>query len=204
MRGCLVLLFLGYALQLPGGSLAAALRAGGEQLAVVCRVGPLQLVALTLGLAQLALAVVSTPRRHALLSVASGLVVMLGATRVVRSELSECIGPSLGAFVTDGGGSHFPIFAWAAFVLFGIGCAGLRHERPGALPAGCVVGAGALLAAGAQLVYQDAAIQNDTSWWWRTSASYLLFRLGLVVLLVGVLHGRRDDEPTSEAGGPSV
>lgn len=204
LRRYLVLLMLGYALQLPGGSLWAAFRVEGEQLALVCRVGPLQLVAVVLAIAQVAVLTLSTPRKHALLSAGVGLVVMFAATGVTRSILPGSLGPLLGAFVADGGGAHFPIFPWAAFVLFGIGCAGLRHARLGLVPAWGFGVVGALLAASAYAAYHAAAIQGEENWWWRTSPSYLLFRLGLVLLLVGSLHRRQDAAAPNASLGPST
>src|SRR5688572_30590278 len=61
LRRYALLLAIGYALQLPGGSLWAALHAQGDKLLLVFRVGPLQLIALTLGACQLAMLGLRSP-----------------------------------------------------------------------------------------------------------------------------------------------
>lgn len=186
------LFLIGYALQLPGWSLWAALRGADEQLESMCRVGPLQLIAVVLALAQLAITLVPTPRAHATLAAVLGVVVMAVATPLTRSTASEQLGVFLGAFVRDTGGSHFPLFPWSAFVLLGIGAAGVMYERallrrrlPWAL-------SGAVMAASAYVVYRASSALQEPGWFWRTSASYLLFRLGLVAVVLGLLH-RTDD-----------
>jgi acyltransferase len=184
----LMLVLLGYALQLPGGSLWAAVRAQGDQLTLMCRVGPLQLIGVTLGFCQLAVLALSTPRRHATVAAALGGVVMLGATPIAQTGLAAAASPFLGSFLDDRGGSNFPIFPWSAFVLLGIGSAGVLYHQERLRRALPFVSIGALSALCAYTVFRQAAAQHEEGWLWRTSPSYLVFRLGLVVLLLGMLH----------------
>jgi hypothetical protein len=184
-----VLVLLGYALQLPGGSLWKALQAQDDQLALVCRVGPLQLIGIVLCVAQLAIFAVSTPRRHATFAATLGLCVMLAATPL--AGFAGSFGSFFGALlVKDTGGSHFPILPWAAFVLLGIGTAGLLHQRPHLRKGWLFAVIGTFLAGFGYVCFQMAARHYGDGWSWRASPSYLAFRLGLVMLVLGLLHAR--------------
>jgi surface polysaccharide O-acyltransferase-like enzyme len=92
----------------------------------------------------------------------------------------------LGSFLEDRGGAHFPIFPWATFVFFGIGCAGLLQQRAAQMKALPLVLFGSLLSASAYAQFRVGATEH--AFLWRTSSSYLLFRLGLVVVLLGLLQ----------------
>jgi uncharacterized membrane protein len=193
LRRYAVLLLVGYALQLPGGSLWKAWQAQGDQLALVCRVGPLQLIGIVLCVAQLAIFALPTARTHAAFAAILGLLVILAATPFAR--LAGNFKAFFGAFLAnDTGGSHFPIFPWAAFVLMGIGTAGLLHQREHLRKGRLFAVLGALLAGVGYEVFQSAARHHDEGWLWRTTPSYLVFRLGLVMLLLGLLHVRRIEE----------
>lgn len=197
----LTLLLIGYALQLPGGSLWAAFHVEGEQLALVCRVGPLQLIALTLGMCQLAILAVPTARRHALLAAGLGLIVMLSATHVCRSGAAANLGRVFGSFVDDSGGSQFPVFPWASFALFGVGCAGFLHQRPHVLRALPFVCVGGLLTVLTYLAFRHGIMIGDRRWFWRASPLYVMFRLGMVLVLLGSMHRRADSSTKAAPSG---
>jgi len=92
----------------------------------------------------------------------------------------------LAAFLQDRGGAHFPPCPWAGFVFAGVGCAGLLHHAPTRLRGLSLLGAGGLAAWLAHAQYQEAALEPQPGWLWRTSPSYFLFRLGCVALLLGL------------------
>src|SRR5687768_8459876 len=65
LRRYALLFAIGYALQLPGSSLVKAFQAEGEPLRILLRVGPLQLIALTLLVCQLMVLWIPRSARHA-------------------------------------------------------------------------------------------------------------------------------------------
>jgi hypothetical protein len=198
------LIAIGYALQLPGASLWAAFHVQGAQLELVCRIGPLQLVALTLGLCQLAILVVPTARLHAGLCALLGLIVLASAEQVGRARLSSRLPLLLGALFDDDHGSQFPLFPWASFALLGVGAAGFLAERARPLRPVWFVAAGALVAALACLALASGFAAFDPHWFWRTSLSYFAFRLGLVVLALGLLARRGDGQRVASPGDLSA
>jgi uncharacterized membrane protein len=207
----LMLFVLGYLLQVPGGSIASAFSAQGEQLRLLCRVGPLQLIAITLGLCQLAILLVERPIKHAVWAVAAGVVVLVGATPVAHSGLAAELGAFLGAWFDDRGGAHFPLLPWSSFVLLGLGggallqrgaacavIAGARtHERRRALP---LIVAGSTAAALGYAQFKAAAVQQGAMFLWRSSPGYFVFRLGLVAMIFGLLHLPAEERGLREDG----
>ncbi len=191
----LSLLVIGYALQLPGASLWAAFHVQGAQLELVCRIGPLQLVAFTLGLCQLAIFLVPTPRLHAALSAALGLAVLLSSDAVGRAGLSDRIPLLIGALFDDAHGSQFPLFPWASFALFGVALSGLLTQRARLPHMVWFVALGGLLVAAAFAALESGLSPFDNYWFWRTSPSYFAFRLGLVVVMLGLLMRAGDATP---------
>ena len=193
LRRCLLLVVLGYALQLPGASLLAALHLTPEKQALVLRVGPLHLVALCLAISQLSALVLRDPRVHALFALALGLVVMALAPGVWSAQRGLAAGPLLGPWLDGSRGSLFPIFPWASFAFFGVACAGLHtfaRDRPPRARAWLVPGL--LLAGGAYLVFRAGVRLSDARWFWQSSPVHVLFRVGLVLCVLAALH-RRDD-----------
>lgn len=195
------LLAIGYALQLPGASLWAAFHVQGAQLELLCRIGPLQLVALTLGLCQLAILFVPTPRMHAALSAGLALLVLAAAESVGRAGLSDRVPLWFGALFDDAHGSQFPLFPWASFALFGVGFAGFLRELARLPRAAWFVAGGGSMVALAYLALASGLAPFDNYWFWRTSPAYFVFRLGLIVVALGLLvrpgdarrAGREDD-----------
>lgn len=195
-----MLLSIGYLLQLPGGSALATLDVHGKQLASLCRVGPLQLIAIVLGLCQLAILVVRDPRAHAACALALGMITLTLATPIARSGVAAELGVFWGAFLDDRGGAHFPIFPWATYVLFGVGCAGMLRGRALKLRPLPLTALGVVLAVAAYARFQANGRELGEAFFWRTSPSYLLFRLGLVVSLLGVLHFWRGGGKQAQQG----
>lgn len=191
LRRYMVLILTGYAVQLPGGPFAL-LHASSDHLRAMLRVGPLQLIGIVLGLCQLAIMVLPTLRKHALLMAACALAAMWVATPIAHAGIASHLGLFFGSFFDDRGGAHFPLFPWAAFVFLGVACAGLLHARQQWLRASTFLVSGAVLAGGAYLTYQSASAHPPEGWLWRTSPSFLLYRLGLVVVLLGLMHRRAD------------
>jgi uncharacterized membrane protein len=196
----LSLIVIGYALQLPGASLWAAFHVQGAQLELVCRIGPLQLVALTLGVCQLLILVVPNARTHAALTAALGLVVLATAEAVGRAGLSDRVPLLIGALFDDAHGSQFPVFPWASFALFGVGLAGVLTQRVRLPHPAWFVALGTLLGVVAYLALVSGLAPFHQHWFWRTSPTYFAFRLGLVVIALGLLCRRGDAQRTEQPG----
>ena len=190
LRRYALLLAIGYALQLPGGSVASALSASGSRLQLVVRVGPLQLIA-------------PSARRHAQWVLGLALVVACSTRAVYVSNAAEQVAPFWGAFLDDRGGSQYPIFPNAAFALLGAGISPLflRAERR---PRGrTLLALGALLATGLYFAFQHGIIPYERGLFWRTSPFLTLFRFGLVMLLLGLCErAPAQSAPGSEQGAP--
>jgi hypothetical protein len=198
MRRCLTLLAIGYALQLPGGSPIAAFGATGAERALLLRVGPLQLIAVTLCVSQLLMRAIASPRAHALALAALGLAISACTPAIWKGGYAAQLGVGLGSWLDDSFGSHFSLFPWASFTFLGSGIAGLvvsSGSRPRGLP---FVAAGALLAGAAYALFSFELVGFEQRRFWHTSPCYVAFRLGVVLLFVGVLHWREQAAARSE------
>ncbi|HEY6879883.1 MAG TPA: heparan-alpha-glucosaminide N-acetyltransferase domain-containing protein [Polyangiales bacterium] len=198
MRRYAMLVLIGYALQLPGASLWAAFKLRGAALAPVLRVGPLHLIALCLGLCQLAALGLRSARVHAALCLALGIAVSIAAPHVYAAQAGARAGMFLGPWLDAGAGSLFPIFPWASFVFFGVAVAGalsLRRELPRAL---LWIAPGVALAACAYVLFLVGVRWSDPKWFWHASPLNTAFRIGVVLCLLGLLHSLA---PRADAGG---
>jgi hypothetical protein len=183
------LVVLGYALQLPGASLLAALRMRPDELTPVLRVGPLHLIALCLTVCQLSALAIESPRAHALLSFSLGALVSASSPYVYAAHAGELAGPLFGPWLDASSGSLFPIFPWASFAFFGVATGGLLAHRRGALPRSALwVSLGLLLAGSAYVLFLSGIRLSDPRWFWHASPLNTVFRIGLVLCLLGVLH----------------
>jgi len=185
----LVLLVLGYALQLPGASLFAALRLHDAALAPVLRVGPLHLIAFCLLVCQLGACFFRTPLRHAAFALVAATVVTALSPWVWAHELALALGPWVGPWVDGGRGSLFPIFPWASFVFFGVACAGMpRLNAPSPQGARAWLALGGVLTLASYGAFLAGVRLAEPRWFWQASPLHVLFRVGLVTLLLGALH----------------
>jgi len=197
------LVLLGYALQLPGASLLAALRLTGDELTPVLRVGPLHLIALCLTICQLSALGIKSPRRHAFVSFALGVLVSACSPYVYAASAGQLAGPLFGPWLDASSGSLFPIFPWASFAFFGVATGGLLAQQPRALPRSTLwVSLGLLLAGSAYLMFLSGVRLSDPKWFWHASPLNTAFRIGLVLCLLGVLH-RFTGEPPAHVEQPS-
>jgi hypothetical protein len=193
------LVVLGYALQLPGASLLAALRLHGDELSPVLRVGPLHLIALCLTVCQLGALRIESARAHAIVSFVLGVAISAGSPHVYAANAGHAAGRLLGPWLDASTGSLFPIFPWASFAFFGVATGGLLAHRPRELPRSALwVSLGLVLAGSAYLMFLSGIRLSDPKWFWHASPLNTAFRIGLVSCLLGVLH-RFAGEPTSEA-----
>lgn len=204
MRRCALLLSIGYALQLPGASPLAIFTATDAQRALIARVGPLHLIAVTLCVAQVLMRLFRSAHLHALAVSALGFAILAATPAIWKSGLSARLGPGLGSWLDHHFGSHFSLFPWASFMLLGAGLGGLisaRGERRRGL---WITAAGALLAGGSYALFALELAGYEPHWFWYTSPVYVAFRLGLVLLLLGALHWRSDRAAGGGAAKPGA
>jgi uncharacterized membrane protein len=194
MWRCALLMLVGYALQLPGGSPLAIFSATQAQRMLLLRVGPLHLIAVTLCVSQLLMRAFRAPRLHALAVSALGLAIVAFTPAVWKSGASAQLGPELGNWLDDHFGSHFSLFPWASFMLLGVGLGGLICAVDERRRARALLAAGGLLAGGSYTLFALDMAGFEPHWFWYTSPFYVAFRLGVVLLVLGALHRRSDRE----------
>jgi len=118
VRRFALFILLGYALHFPVSRFADLPGASAEQWRALLAVDVLQLIGVTyLGVQGLVL-VTRTPRRFLVAALGLGIVVV-GVTPVVRSLDWSSLPAPLAAYLTPAAGSLFPIFPFAAYILFG-------------------------------------------------------------------------------------
>jgi uncharacterized membrane protein len=204
MRRCALLLTVGYALQLPGGSPFAIFNASDAQRALLLRVGPLHLIAVTLCAAQLLMRAIPSPRLHALALSTLGLAIAAATPAIWKGGYSAQLGQGLGNWLDHHHGSQFSLFPWASFMLLGAGIGGLisaiEERRRGPV----LLAAGALLAGGAYALFAFEMAGFEPHWFWYTNPVYVAFRLGVVLLLLGALHRRSDCTPRAAQTKPGL
>jgi hypothetical protein len=192
MGRCALLMLVGYALQLPGASPIAAFKLTGPQQALLLRVGPLHLIAVTLCVSQVLMRTLRSPRVHACTCAALGLAVMASTPAVWKSSISPQLGVALGSWLDDHYGSHFSIFPWASFVFLGVGIGGLVSASSERLHALALATLGGLLACGAYALFALDLVGFEPRWFWYTSPFYVAFRLGIVLFVLGALQRSGD------------
>jgi uncharacterized membrane protein len=182
----LIIVAIGYALQLPGSSLRPILRGlADERLARVLAVNALQVIGVTLLLCQL-LALVARSRR-----VFVGLCGGLGVTAVLlgpflsRSSIHETLPMGIAAYFTHQTGSLFPMVPWGGFIFAGIVTAHLvgdvtRPERRVAIAPYLALAGGALVALAYGLDHSGFAPFGEHNFW-KTSPYFFLWRVGCIL-----------------------
>lgn len=204
LRRYALLLAIGYALQLPGGSVARALTASGSTLSLVVRVGPLQMIAVTLGLCQLLALVVPNARRHAQLLLALAVLVAWVSRQVYASQAAELVAPFWGAFLDDRGGSQYPLFPNASFALLGAAMSPLFLQAERRPQGRSLVLAGVVLAGSLYAAFQAGFIPYERTLFWRTSPAMTVFRVALVLVMLGLCERASDRSKQRQSGGISA
>lgn len=194
MRRGLMLIALGYALQVPRASWSVIL-ADDRLLSLLLRVGPLQLVGACLLLAEALRWMLRSPAAtHTGIAVLTA-AITLGAPWVWNVRGSSRAPFVIGSWLDGHAGSLFPFFPWAAF--FFLGALGstwvvrIRDNRDGARwSAFALIGGGCGAAGFAYAMYVNhqtmRGLYGDHDLW-HTNPLYVLFRAGAVFALLGLL-----------------
>lgn len=189
----LFILLLGYGLHIPRFNLGQMLEGVSErQWLVFFQVDVLHCIAVSLLMLQIMLLIVRTERR--LYRIAAGLtVVLLFATPPMWSvDWLQVVPAPLAAYLNGLHVSLFPLFPWSVFLLAGAIAGHLFGESQKQAPAGGeglrVFPHGAFARAGGALIGGSVLLLPlgfvyPTYDYWRYSPSYVLLRLGIVVLL---------------------
>lgn len=180
---------LGYALQLPGQSLRALRSTSAEVWREILAVGPLQLIGVTLFVAQLTTRLASGPRQHARAALGVGLIMALMAPYAWHVEPASLDAPLLMAFLNGRTGSQFAAFPWMAYVLVALGLAGAVATRRGAerLRNGARWAAAGGLACGVTYtLYRLEVNPYGEHDFWHSSPIDAVFRMGGVALFLAL------------------
>lgn len=205
----LLLLAIGYLLQVPGLSLGKLLSPDSpDALARMLKVDALHHIGLVLLLCVGLVLVLRRPGRFAFASGALGVASVLAGPFVWRLPAEEVLPTFLAAWVNDHTGSIFPLVPWSGFIFAGVvtGWAVSRAARrdgdwTSGLPPRLAGVAAVLLATGFALD-QSGLDPFGPHNFWKTSPWFFLWRLGVVVLvlaLLGLLDGwlrARTSRPT--------
>lgn len=154
------------------------------------QVDVLQCIGFTLAFLQLLVYLAKTPERFAKLALGSAVFVVLLSPILWRAGATSFLAPPIAAYFNGSVGSFFPLFPWAAYVLFGsaVGffCAEYQSAS-GALPVRqLAVGGLSLFTVGEGLQLIPWNIYGSIDFW-HTSPSLFLVRVGCVCLLLSAL-----------------
>jgi Heparan-alpha-glucosaminide N-acetyltransferase, catalytic len=174
------LVVLGFALQLPGGSLQAGLASEAAR-ETSFALGPLSLIGLCLLGAELARVGLSAAQFRALgAALFAGLLVAAPAVWSVGASQVLPLVP--GTWLDGGRGSTFPVFPWAAFFVAGVLLAPLLQRRAHVWLGGAL---GALVMGLAYGTWRLAAPASDAIAW-HAGPLYVTFRLGACLVLLAL------------------
>jgi acyltransferase len=179
----LFVLAVGYALHLPYLSLAKSLNASASEKSALFACDALQVIAVT---QLLVLAIQWLAGQRWAMATGVLTLLMLGAGPAVwASGVAGHVGPFLGAYFDDKGGSHFPLFPFAAFVLAGtVAGATVGRQEEGVRRRRALIFGAALIAAGAALSLPLDGVVD----FWGVSPAYALLRLGGLLILLQVVE----------------
>jgi uncharacterized membrane protein len=181
----LALWVFGYAMHLPGGSVAELSRGTPEQWHAFVTVDVLQLIAVTLLVLQGATGLVRSRGGLGVAALAAAASIVV-ATPVVWTAASPASVPAaLGAYLSGSAGSLFPFFPWAAYVFFGAAAGAWYATRGAVQPAAprgrTALAAGiAMMAAGALLHAVPLSPYGSVEFW-TVSPNLFLVKAGAML-----------------------
>lgn len=186
----LIIVGIGYALQLPSSSLRPVIRGlPDDALARVLRVDALQVIGVTLLLCQLLTLLVRGRRTFVALCAALGSAVVLLGPAFWRVPFHEHMHVGWAAYLTNQTGSMFPLVPWGGFIFAGIVTAHLvgdvsRTERRARLAPWLALAGGGLALLAFGLDHSGFAPFGEHNFW-KTSPWFFLWRLGCILPILG-------------------
>lgn len=190
VRRFLFFFALAYLVRFPMGKFSHLQWATPERWQSFFVVDILQLVALTLLGLQLLIVVAQTPRRFAIVSAGLAVVVVALTPFTWHTDWSALPGWAA-AYLNSATGSLFPLFPWAAYILAGSFIGVVVQQRAIATDAERFFRVAfytgiASTVAGLVFATLSPRIYGDIDFW-RTSPSAFLYRLGGVVINLGIV-----------------
>ena len=181
-------LLLGYAMRIPVRPLTDISRTTAAQWQAFGAVDILQLVGVTLALLQGMVWLAGTRRRLAVTSLAATGAVVLLTPAVWAVDWTSTLPLFVASYFSIATGSLFPLFPWAAYILFGAALGTwfvIARQREGAFDASrpFFLAGGAMLAAGLVLSKVPFEPLGPTQFW-TTSPNLFLAKGGAVLVLL--------------------
>jgi len=186
-----VFLMLGYAMRIPIRPLSDFARATTDQWRSFAVVDILQLVAVTLAALQALVWLSGTRRRLAVSSLGLAGAIVLLAPLAWQIQWHAVLPVWLASYLSPGTGSLFPLFPWAAYILFGASLGawfttwGERQSADGASRAFLRMGTG-LIAAGVVLHLIPFSPYGPLDFW-KISPNLFLVKTGSVLLVLSAV-----------------
>lgn len=187
----LILLGIGYALQLGTWSLATVLSLPAARLEAVTRIDALHHIAIVLALCEALVLVLRTKKRFVAAISALCALSVFGAPWVWNIDVTTLPIP-LAAYVNDHTGSIFPLVPWSGFIFGGLLTAYLLSKADGSMvrrPGLWLAGAGlALYAMGKAfpVLGFDPFPEHNA---WKTGPWFFCLRVGIVLMVLATLCG---------------
>jgi hypothetical protein len=189
-RRLLFVLGVGYALHLPYFSLWKTLASSPAEHATLYACDALQAIAV---MQLVVLAIQWIVGRHwTVVTGALALVFLTAGPFVWAAGLGERYPSALGAYLDVTGGSHFPLFPFAVFVLAGtVAGAAIGRQEPGRRHRRALFGGIGLMVFGLLMAYLLAGRVD----FWGVSPAYTLIRIGGLLMLLVVVEAWTAREP---------
>ncbi len=194
LRRYMLLLLIGFSFQLPRASLSWLMHHPSAIFANGVRVGPLHLIAVTLGAMELLVLLVKKRRVFVPTTAALMLFVLAISDPIWRRGWSATFHPFVASWIDETSGSLFPVFPWASFLLAGVLYAhftvrrGTRPMLRKGLGRTALLAGAAVTGAGYMAWKLKLALTQDPLFW-RVHPSFLVFRMGVVLLVLSVCTG---------------
>jgi hypothetical protein len=182
----LALWVFGYAMHLPGGSIAELSRGTPEQWGAFVTVDVLQLIAVSLLFLQAAAWLTRSRGGLGVVGLAAAALVVLATPAVWTAASTAPIPLAVTAYFSGTAGSLFPLFPWAAYVF--LGAAGgswyaRRDQRqPSPLRGRTVLAAGIGMMAAGALLHAVPLSPYGTVEFWTVSPNLFLVKAGAVLI----------------------
>lgn len=206
----LLIVAIGYALQLPSSSLLPLFRSlPPETWSRVLAVNALQVIGMTLLGCQLVVLAVRDKRSFITFSAVAGVTVVSLGPLFWRTPLEDYLPMGLAAYFTDRTGSLFPIVPWSGFIFAGIVTASLvgdvtRPDRRSQVIPWLALAGGALATAAVALDHSGFQPFGEHNFW-KTSPWFFLWRMGCILPVLaafGLLEQWHARWRTGKADGP--
>jgi uncharacterized membrane protein len=185
------LLVFGYAMHLPGGSVAGLSQDTLEQWQAFVTVDVLQLIAVGLLFLQGVTWFVRSPGGLGRVALAAGVLILLVTPLAWSAGSAAPVPLAVTAYFSGTGGSLFPLFPWAAYVLFGAAVGSryaTRRAPESTLPrAGTVLAAGVGMLAAAAVIHAVPFSPYGAVEFWTVSPNLFLVKAGAMLVALSAV-----------------